>query len=188
MSTQFLQPQSSKKNHNKLKPKLWANIVTSNGLLLISVIFFVFCFTSNAYGQAMNSDYSSQLLVRKLGLKVSDLEYYKRRSVGVNPSRLVPGGPSHPTRLVPGGPSHPSRLVPGGPSHPTRLVPGGPSHPTRLVPGGPSHLTRPVPGGPSHPNRLILGGPSHPSRLISEGPSHPSRLVPGGPNHPPHFG
>ncbi|KAI3796386.1 hypothetical protein L1987_39056 [Smallanthus sonchifolius] len=143
-----------------------ANIVTSNGLLLISVIFFVFCFTSNAYGQAMNSDYSSQLLVRKLGLKVSDLEYYKRRSVGVNPSRLVPGGPFRPSRLVP----------------------GGPSHPTRLVPGGPSHLTRLVPGGPSHPNRLVPGGPSHPSRLIPGGPSHPSRLVPGGPNHPPHFG
>ncbi|KAI3796392.1 hypothetical protein L1987_39062 [Smallanthus sonchifolius] len=114
-----------------------ANIVTSNGLLLISVIFFLFYFTSNAYGNAMNSDYSSQLLLRKVGLKVSELKYYKRRSVGVNPSRLVPGGPSNPTRLVPGGPSHHSRLVPEGPSHPTRLVLGGPSHLTRLVPGRP---------------------------------------------------
>ncbi|KAL8268686.1 hypothetical protein R6Q59_002484 [Mikania micrantha] len=69
-----------------------ANSIRSKGLLLISIIFFVFCITSNA-NEVMHNDYSSQLLLRKLGLKVSDLEYYKRRSLGADPARVAPGGP-----------------------------------------------------------------------------------------------
>ncbi|GJW52249.1 proline-rich protein 2-like protein [Tanacetum coccineum] len=49
--------------------------------------------TSNASDQAMQNDDSSQLLLRKLGMKVSDLEYYKRRSLDANPRRVAPGGP-----------------------------------------------------------------------------------------------
>ena len=41
----------------------------------------------------MQSSDSSRLLMRKLGLKESDLEYYKRRSLDANPGRVAPGGP-----------------------------------------------------------------------------------------------
>ncbi|KAK9051284.1 hypothetical protein SSX86_027911 [Deinandra increscens subsp. villosa] len=51
------------------------------------------CITSDANLQAMHNGHSEQLLLRKLGFKVSDLEYYKRRSLGVIPGRVVPGGP-----------------------------------------------------------------------------------------------
>ncbi|GKD50511.1 proline-rich protein 2-like protein [Tanacetum coccineum] len=68
-----------------------ANTFSSKGLFLI-IIFLVFCITSNA-SQAMRNGDSSQLLLRKLGMKVSDLEYYKRRSLDANPGRVAPGGP-----------------------------------------------------------------------------------------------
>ncbi|KAJ0837462.1 hypothetical protein HanRHA438_Chr16g0778441 [Helianthus annuus] len=71
---------------------LMAKSVRSKVLLLICIIFFFLCVTSNA-NEAMHNDNSSQLLIRKLGLKVSDLEYYKRRSLGANPDRVAPGGP-----------------------------------------------------------------------------------------------
>nr|GEU44613.1 hypothetical protein [Tanacetum cinerariifolium] len=70
-----------------------ANTFSSKGLFLIIIIFLIFSITSNASDQAMQNDYSSQLLLRKLGMKVSDLEYYKRRSLDVNPGRVAPGGP-----------------------------------------------------------------------------------------------
>ncbi|KAL8268684.1 hypothetical protein R6Q59_002482 [Mikania micrantha] len=69
------------------------NTVGSKGWLLIFLIFFVFCVNSDA-NQAIQNGSSSQLLLRKLGMKVSDLEYYKREAFDVNPSRKVPGGPS----------------------------------------------------------------------------------------------
>ncbi|GJX68929.1 proline-rich protein 2-like protein [Tanacetum coccineum] len=69
-----------------------ANTFSSKGLFLIIIIFLVFSITSNA-SQAIQNDDSSQLLLRKLGMKVSDLEYYKRRSLDANPGRVAPGGP-----------------------------------------------------------------------------------------------
>ncbi|KAI3719742.1 hypothetical protein L6452_20646 [Arctium lappa] len=58
------------------------------GLLLVFIIFFVFCVNSNATQAVQNGD-PSQLLLRKLGFKVSELEYYKRRSLNVNPGRII---------------------------------------------------------------------------------------------------
>lgn len=69
-----------------------AIVVRSKRLLIISIIVFLMCITSYA-NEAMPNDNSSQLLLRKLGLKVSDLEYYKRRSLGANTDRVAPGGP-----------------------------------------------------------------------------------------------
>ncbi|KAL7607540.1 hypothetical protein Lser_V15G15497 [Lactuca serriola] len=69
-----------------------ANSIISKVLLVIFIIFVVFCATSYA-NQEVQTGNSSQLLLRKLGLKVSDLEYYKRRSLEANPKRLAPGGP-----------------------------------------------------------------------------------------------
>lgn len=83
--------------HNKKEPKQaiktpMAVTMRSKGLLFIFIIFFVFFITSDA-NQVVQNNASNQLLLRKLGMKVSDLEYYKRRSLGVIPGRLAPGGP-----------------------------------------------------------------------------------------------
>ncbi|KAL4586357.1 hypothetical protein LXL04_010993 [Taraxacum kok-saghyz] len=73
------------------RPTLMANTIRSKALLIIFIMFVFLCASSYANQEAQNGD-SSQLFLRKLGLKVSDLEYYKRRSL-VNPGRVAPGGP-----------------------------------------------------------------------------------------------
>ena len=69
-----------------------AHTISSKGLLLMFIIYFVFCITSDANHVMHNGD-SKQLLVRKLGLKMSDFEYYERKLVGMKPKRAAPAGP-----------------------------------------------------------------------------------------------
>ncbi|GKC55198.1 CLAVATA3/ESR (CLE)-related protein 6 [Tanacetum coccineum] len=69
-----------------------ASFISSKGLLLMFIIYFVFCITSNANHVVRDGD-SKQLLLRKLGLKMSDFEYYEKKALGMNPRRVAPGGP-----------------------------------------------------------------------------------------------
>ena len=69
-----------------------ASTISSKGMLLMFIIYFVFCITSDANHVMDNGD-SKQLFLRKLGLKMSDFQYYERKSLGMNSKRAAPGGP-----------------------------------------------------------------------------------------------
>ena len=67
-----------------------ASKVGSKVLLLIFLVFFATFYTN----QAAQTSHSNQLLLRKLGWKLSDLEHYKERSHGANIQlRAAPAGP-----------------------------------------------------------------------------------------------
>ncbi|KAL8229849.1 hypothetical protein R6Q57_014749 [Mikania cordata] len=57
------------------------------------MLLLLLLFTCDA-NQILQNEDSSHLLMRKLRFKVSDLDYYKRRSLGVNADRVAPGGPA----------------------------------------------------------------------------------------------